>query len=529
VNRSQTLQTVLDSLDTAVLGCAPDGRPLLLNQAARDLFGHLVDDGDPAAGWPAYLEVFDAHGQRLATDNLSLLRAVGTEPIRDAEVVLHPPDGARRSFKMHGGPVAGDGGVAAVVVLHETTMQQRVGRLKDCELRISELLSRSAAADELIAEAVRVIGDMMDWAAVEFWALDPVGYVLRRSASWTAPGHRLPAAHPDQLNEGQGLPGKAWLSSAPEWSADLHADAGAGRLSADWGSLRGALAVPIPSGSAVLGVLACYSRVPEAPDDPRTTAMTGLAAHLGEFLERRRAEEVTVELERTRDEYIALVGHELRTPLTSIQAYTEMMRAEPDLPAGDRADMLEVVHRNTTALHALVAKLLDVAGTRAGHIQLHPRRMDLAAVARGAADHVHAAEPDLCVMVNAPAKVIIDGDAHRLRGVVDELLANALAWTSDQRSVAITIHADEHTAVLSVSNAGTQVPADDRARVFDLFFRTGTAQAHGGPRPGLGLTLARAVVEQHGGTIAVSAPDEVVTTITVRLPTSRHPEPRSGG
>lgn len=483
MNRSQTLQAVLDSLDTPVFGYAADGRALSLNQAARDLFGPRAEAG-PAPGWPDHVDVFDACGRRLATDNLSLMRAVSGRPVRDAEVVLHPPDAARRSFRMHAGPVAGDGLVAAVVVLHETTTERRASRLKDCELSTSELLSRPAPADTLITEAVALIGDMLDWAAVEFWALDPVGQVLRRSASWTATGHRLPEAHPDQLTEGQGLPGKAWLSSAPEWSADLHADSGAGRLAADWGSLRGALAVPIPSGTAVLGVLACYSPIRETPDDPRTTAMTGIAAHLGEFLERRRAEEVTAELERTRDEYIALVGHELRTPLTSVQAYTELMRAEPGLPAGDRAEMLEVVHRNTTVLHALVAELLDVAGTRAGHIPLQPRRMDLAAVARAAADHLHATDAQLTVLVNA---------------------------------------------VLAVTNTGTQVPADDRARVFDLFFRTGTTPAHGGPRPGLGLTLARAVVERHGGTVTVSAPDEATTTITVRLPTSQHTAIHSGG
>ncbi|MGX6600882.1 sensor histidine kinase [Micromonosporaceae bacterium Da 78-11] len=345
--------------------------------------------------------------------------------------------------------------------------------------------------------------------------------MLRRTAWWAAPGQRLPGALPDRLPEGEGLPGKAWRSSAPEWSADLHADAGAGRQVADWGSLRGALAVPIPSGTTTLGVLACYSDTRESPDDPRTAVMTGIAAHLGEFLERRRAERVTIELERTRDEYIGLVGHDLRTPLTSIQAYTEMIRSEPDLPADERAEMLEVVHRNTTALHALVAKLLDVAGTRAGHIVLQPRRMNFADVARAAAEHVRVTYPQAAVAVNTVPEAMVDGDPHRLRGVVDELLGNALARTSDDGTVSVTVHADEHTTVLTVTDTGARIPADDRTRVFDLFFRSDHARSKVAPGPGLGLTLARAVVEQHGGTITVSEPDEAVTTFTVRLPSHR--------
>ena len=125
--------------------------------------------------------------------------------------------------------------------------------------------------------------------------------------------------------------------------------------------------------------------------------------------------------------------------------------------------------------------------------------------------------------VNTPPEVIIDGDALRLRSVVDELLSNALAWTSDRGEVGITVHSDEHTAVLAVTNAGIRIPAEERERVFDLFFRPASAVLPAVRGQGLGLTLARAVVEQHGGTISVSEPDEAVTTFTIRLPTSQHP------
>ena len=117
-----------------------------------------------------------------------------------------------------------------------------------------------------------------------------------------------------------------------------------------------------------------------------------------------------------------------------------------------------------------------------------------------------------------PRELFIDGDPLRLRRVHDSLLANAMTWANDESTVGITVHADHHTAVVSVTNTGTRIPASERAHVFDLFFRTDASQRKGIPGTGLGLTLARAVVEQHGGMITVSEPDEAVTTFTVRLP-----------
>ncbi|WP_201787208.1 sensor histidine kinase KdpD [Actinoplanes sp. TFC3] len=113
--------------------------------------------------------------------------------------------------------------------------------------------------------------------------------------------------------------------------------------------------MPVPSGSTTLGVLICYSANTEIPDDTRTAVMTGIAAHAGEFLERRRAEQYAAELDQSRDEYIALVGHELRTPLTSIQSYTDMLLTEPGMTIADRTQMLQVMNRNTDRLPALIA------------------------------------------------------------------------------------------------------------------------------------------------------------------------------
>ena len=511
----KTLHAVLDSLDTVLLGCDVEGHPVLANEAARGLFGELLSI--PISAWHQLLEVTDPAGRRLDRSDLAVLRVLRGERVRGAEIVLRQPDTRWRSFRVNAGPVAGTGPVATVIALHETTMQRRATRLKNCELQISDLLSRPEPADTVMTAAVALIGGMLEWAAVEFWALDPIGQVLRRSICWAGPAHGMPCVLPDQLSQGEGLAGRAWQVSKPRWITDLHTDTTGEAPAGGWGTFRSALAVPIPSGAATLGVLLSYSDLRESPDDMRIAVMTGIAAHLGEFLERRRAEQVITELDRTRDDYIALVGHELRTPLTSIHSCTDLLRSEPDLAAEDREHLLEVMHRNTTALHSLVAKLLDVAGTRAGHLALQPSRMNLTDVITVATDHARA-KAAVTFTVNTPPEMIIDGDPERLRQAIGELISNACTWAPEGSTVGITAHIDAHTAVVAVSNTGPRIAADERDRIFDLFYRAGTARTNGIPGAGLGLTHAQAIVEQHGGAITVSEPDEVLTTFTVRLP-----------
>jgi signal transduction histidine kinase len=280
--------------------------------------------------------------------------------------------------------------------------------------------------------------------------------------------------------------------------------------------------VPVPIGSLTRGVFSCYSVYPESPDDVRTAVMTGIAAHIGQFLERRRAGALTAELDHSRDEYIALVGHEIRTPLTSIGSYTDLLLDDPDLSADDRLAMLQVVRRNVTGLHTIIDKLLDIAGMQAGRIAVEPHDMDLSAIVRaGAARAVdHATDKTVDVDLDLPERTPLWGDPGRLSQVIDELLANAVAWAADGSRIAATVSTEGPTTQLTVSNTGPAIPEAERDRLFDRFFRTASAGQRAIPGTGLGLSLVRTIVEQHGGAVTATSDDHPSgTTITVRLPT----------
>jgi signal transduction histidine kinase len=280
----------------------------------------------------------------------------------------------------------------------------------------------------------------------------------------------------------------------------------------------------VPIGSVTRGVLACYSAYTEHPDDVRTAVLTGIASHIGQFLERRRGWDLTTELGDSRDEYIALVGHEIRTPLTSIESYTDLMLNDPDLPAGDRVQMLQVVQRNTGRLHIIIDKLLDIAGLQSGYVTVESQRMDLSALVRAAtaAARTRVADKDVTFDVDVPEEAIMWGDPRRLTQVVDELLTNALDWADDSSRITATVTTDGPISQLTVSNTGQVIPAAERERLFQRFFRTQHAITNAVPGTGLGLSLARTIIEQHAGTITATTDDDPPgTTITVRLPTDR--------
>ncbi|GAA0571731.1 hypothetical protein GCM10010172_65270 [Paractinoplanes ferrugineus] len=516
--RNETLHALLDSLDTAVVGCDTTGRLVLFNEGARRLFGDVIADGVPIGHWTQLRWLFHPDGRRMRGEDVPLVRALRGEQVRDAEIMVWAPAAPRRFFRVNGRPVNGPPGLAAVVALHEVTAHRHAARYKECELEISRLTGRPDPPDEVLSDIVEVIGRTAGWVAVELWLVDDVAQVLRRATGWTEPGFDLPSPAPGPLLPGQGLAGRAWQNSEPVWAADLPADPVAAPPTGDRGPLLAALATPVPSGTAILAVLVCYSDTAEIPDDARTAIMTGVGAHIGEFLARRRAERLTTELDQSRDEYIALVGHELRTPLTSVQAYTEMMLEEPDLTAEQRS-MLEVVQRNTDALRGIVVKLLDVAGMRSGHIDMHPQPMDLAPVVHAAVEAARIiSTAPVSIDANTPPAAPLHGDPARLRHALDELLSNALTWATPGSTVGVNLHTDAHALTLAVSNTGSRIPADERDRLFDMFFRSDSARHGGIPGTGLGLTIARTIVEQHGGTLSVSEPGEAATTFTIRLP-----------
>ncbi len=227
-------------------------------------------------------------------------------------------------------------------------------------------------------------------------------------------------------------------------------------------------------------------------------------------------------LERLRDAFVAAVSHELRTPLTSISGFLELLADEEhDLsPAGRK--YVGVIRRGNDRLRRIVEDLLLVAEVEAELLELRLAPTDLAELAAAAVEEALpvAAENGIELSLAVNGSLPLEADAARLRQVLDNLVSNALKFTPRGGSVRLTAANGDGSLRVEVTDTGIGVPPDELGQLFSRFYRTSSARRRAIPGTGLGLVIARAIIEGHGGTISLEARERSGTRVTVTLPRS---------
>ena len=222
---------------------------------------------------------------------------------------------------------------------------------------------------------------------------------------------------------------------------------------------------------------------------------------------------------RVKDEFVASVSHEFRTPLTSIRGYVDLLLEDDDLTP-DARQMLEVVARNSERLGRLVADLLHTAQIDGGPMRVVRSQGDLAAVVRDAAAAAApaAAASGVKLATDLPDSLDMLIDRDRMRQVADNLISNAVKYTPRGGKVRIVLTVDGGRAELCVEDTGVGIEARDRDHLFTRFFRTRHAEEQSIQGVGLGLSIAKSIVESHGGRIEVDSEVGRGSVFRVRLP-----------
>jgi signal transduction histidine kinase len=236
-----------------------------------------------------------------------------------------------------------------------------------------------------------------------------------------------------------------------------------------------------------------------------------------------------LELDRLKDELLSNVSHELRTPLTSITGYVELLLEETEDPQERRH--LEIVQRNTARLLALVSDLLFAALLQSGQLELHLAPVDLRELVDHAADSArpHADAAGVGLRVRADNVPPVEGERDRLAQLLDNLVSNAIKFTPSGGEVEISLNETDGEVVIEVADTGIGLSEDERAQVFGRFYRADSAGRDQIPGTGLGLYIAKAIVDAHGGRIDVKSPPRGGTTFTVELPASSTRPPAQSG
>ncbi|AXL11465.1 PAS domain-containing sensor histidine kinase [Microbacterium foliorum] len=235
-----------------------------------------------------------------------------------------------------------------------------------------------------------------------------------------------------------------------------------------------------------------------------------------------------VEVARMKDQFVGMISHELRTPLSAIIGFLDLLQNDPAQPlTADQQEFVDIIERNAQRLLNLVGDLLFTAQVDSGRFPLERRETDVVDLVREAvaSSGPHAQREGIDITAEVPdAPVWISVDAGRIGQALDNLLSNAIKFTGDGGRVSAAVRVLDGTVELAVRDTGVGIPEDEQGMLFTRFFRASTATRNAVPGVGLGLTITRAIVLAHGGSMEVASSEGVGTEFRMLLPATPRTE-----
>ena len=231
---------------------------------------------------------------------------------------------------------------------------------------------------------------------------------------------------------------------------------------------------------------------------------------------------------RTRDEFISIATHELRTPLTIVFARLQLLERRIGRPGYERDGLrndLAIVRKGADKLRSLVDRLMDVSRIRSGRIDLDLAPTDVITLARNLAlELAETTGREIAVQGPASSRDPVRVDPVRIEEVLTNIIDNAIKYAPADKPIDLEL-ADEPTRIrVAVSDRGPGIPAEDRDRIFEPFHRLST-QTRG---VGLGLHIAREIMNLHGGSLTVAERPGGGTTFAITLPKKSTSRPTTG-
>src|SRR5581483_4454954 len=226
------------------------------------------------------------------------------------------------------------------------------------------------------------------------------------------------------------------------------------------------------------------------------------------------------ELDRKKDEFLSVASHELRTPLTTIKGYTQLLsQTAADVPAEDRASYLNSVLTEIDRMMGLITELLDVSRIETNRLQIERQPIRWLDFLQRRATAFRVQNPARSIRFRSDvAETVLHGDPDRIRQVVDNLLSNAIKYSPDTSEIEIHATVEGKHMLTAVIDHGIGIPKDEIPRLFERFHRARNVSSRYYGGLGLGLYIAKAIVEAHSGSISVASTEGEGSVFTIRLP-----------
>jgi two-component system CheB/CheR fusion protein len=497
----------------------------IVNQASVGV-AQLALDGKITFANPRYGVVMGYEADELV--GLNALDLVHVEDLAATRVLFERLASRGESFQSESRNVRKDGGV---IWLHKsaTVLTDADGRPHAALLVCTDVTERKSAEDALREGRERMRLVLENAVEYAIFSLD----LQRRVTSWNAGAERLlgyseqeilgrPAdvifTEEDRAADAPGDEQRTALAKGRAADERVHQRKDGARF---WAS--GAL-MPMHDGEgSVIGLV----KVLRDQSEERA-AQQELEQGRAELLAALRANEAARRALETadaaKDRFLAVLSHELRNPLASISASAEVLAPEL-LVRPEQSRAARVIQRQASAMKVMLNELLDVSTLRQGRLALKPEPTTAQAVAEVALEAVrpliehgrHALGLDI-----AHDRIALDADPVRLAQVLSNLLSNAAKYTPAQGHIVLSVHADAHDAVFEVTDDGIGMDADTIETMFEMFVQSERAHERQAGGLGIGLALARSIVEMHGGTVTgESAGLGRGCRFTLRIPLAR--------
>ncbi|MDF3021101.1 MAG: domain S-box protein [Steroidobacteraceae bacterium] len=514
------LTAVLNAMTDEVYFTDVSQRYTYANPAALREFGHDHIAGVRVEELVGKLQVLRPDGSPRPLEEAPPLRALRGEVISQEEhVVRTPRTGELRHRHVNASPVRNAGGeiIGSVSVVRDVTEAKRSREALAADLRDTTLLRDLATRRTHEGDTRQLFEDILDAAIAMMRAQAGTIQLLdERTRELTLAATRgFPAAMTSyfaRVDASSDSPcGRALASRERVFMRfDVAPDqdpSGEMRMHAELGLLS-AQSTPLVSRSGrLLGMFSTHWCTDRRLEDRELHFLDLLARQAADLIERVQKEDALREADRRKDEFIAVLAHELRNPLVPIRTGIELLKS-----AAARPDLIETVRpmmeRQMTHMVRLIDDLLDVARIAAGKFELKRERVALSSVVGNAVDAQRRAieTGGHALRVDLPhPEVYLHADATRLSQVISNLLHNSVKFTPPGGSISIIgkrqAGAEADTLMLRVLDTGRGIDAAQLPGIFDSFSRSeARTQSHEGGL-GLGLSIARKLLEMHGGRI----------------------------
>ena len=226
------------------------------------------------------------------------------------------------------------------------------------------------------------------------------------------------------------------------------------------------------------------------------------------------------EMQRKSD-LITYLAHDLKTPLASVIAYLNLMDESPELPSPQRAKYVGITLSKAYRLEQLIGELFEIIRFNLQTITINEERINLKFMLEQLADEFY---PILLpqgkrILVSCDEGLALRGDSDKLARVFNNILKNAAAYSDDNTQIAVSAERKGNSIEIAFSNVGDPIPKQKQEVIFEKFYRLDASRASKTGGAGLGLAIAKEIVEAHGGSISVKS-DVEKTVFTIALPQS---------